>query len=72
VAPLQKAGIVSLVKKRTADMTLAIGDGMISSVYLFQIIISLWEKSREQNTRTKKMKKKEQSLVKNKDKIFFT
>ncbi|KAB2010279.1 hypothetical protein ES319_D10G227500v1 [Gossypium barbadense] len=27
VAPLQKAGIVSLVKKRTADMTLAIGDG---------------------------------------------
>ncbi|MBA0672804.1 hypothetical protein Goklo_025164 [Gossypium klotzschianum] len=27
VAPLQKAGIVSLVKKRTADMTLSIGDG---------------------------------------------
>ncbi|XP_061358473.1 phospholipid-transporting ATPase 1-like isoform X2 [Gastrolobium bilobum] len=27
VAPLQKAGIVSLVKNRTADMTLAIGDG---------------------------------------------
>ncbi|KAL5568715.1 hypothetical protein UlMin_025290 [Ulmus minor] len=27
VAPLQKAGIVNLVKKRTADMTLAIGDG---------------------------------------------
>ncbi|MBA0697336.1 hypothetical protein Goari_020879 [Gossypium aridum] len=27
VAPLQKAGIVSLVKKRTSDMTLAIGDG---------------------------------------------
>ncbi|XP_022765620.1 phospholipid-transporting ATPase 1-like isoform X2 [Durio zibethinus] len=27
VAPLQKAGIVSLVKKRTVDMTLAIGDG---------------------------------------------
>ncbi|KAL1079545.1 hypothetical protein V6Z11_D10G229300 [Gossypium hirsutum] len=27
VAPLQKAGIVSLVKKRTADKTLAIGDG---------------------------------------------
>ncbi|MBA0813602.1 hypothetical protein Gohar_027435 [Gossypium harknessii] len=27
VAPLQKAGIVSLVKKRTADMTLATGDG---------------------------------------------
>ncbi|XVE68522.1 hypothetical protein DITRI_Ditri09bG0074800 [Diplodiscus trichospermus] len=27
VAPLQKAGIVALVKKRAADMTLAIGDG---------------------------------------------
>lgn len=27
VAPLQKAGIVALVKKRTADITLAIGDG---------------------------------------------
>ncbi|KAM0849384.1 hypothetical protein ACQ4PT_053766 [Festuca glaucescens] len=27
VAPLQKAGIVDLVKKRTSDMTLAIGDG---------------------------------------------
>jgi phospholipid-transporting ATPase len=27
VAPLQKAGIVSLIKKRTDDMTLAIGDG---------------------------------------------
>lgn len=30
VAPLQKAGIVALVKNRTADMTLAIGDGMLS------------------------------------------
>ncbi|GAB2287519.1 Alanine--tRNA ligase, variant 2 [Dionaea muscipula] len=27
VAPLQKAGVVSLIKKRTDDMTLAIGDG---------------------------------------------
>ncbi|XP_054815958.1 phospholipid-transporting ATPase 1-like [Prosopis cineraria] len=27
VAPLQKAGIVSLVKNRTSDMTLAVGDG---------------------------------------------
>ncbi|KAL0413311.1 UNVERIFIED_CONTAM: Phospholipid-transporting ATPase 1 [Sesamum radiatum] len=27
VAPLQKAGIVALIKKRTEDMTLAIGDG---------------------------------------------
>ena len=30
VAPLQKAGIVALAKNRTADMTLAIGDGMLS------------------------------------------
>ncbi|KAH7667385.1 P-type ATPase subfamily IV protein [Dioscorea alata] len=28
VAPLQKAGIVSLMKKRTSDMSLSIGDGM--------------------------------------------
>ena len=28
VAPLQKAGIVDLIKKRTSDMTLAIGDGI--------------------------------------------
>ncbi|KAG0497020.1 hypothetical protein HPP92_001711 [Vanilla planifolia] len=27
VAPLQKAGVVALIKKRTDDMTLAIGDG---------------------------------------------
>lgn len=27
VAPLQKAGIVDLIKTRTDDMTLAIGDG---------------------------------------------
>ena len=27
VAPLQKAGIVNLIKSRTNDMTLAIGDG---------------------------------------------
>lgn len=27
MAPLQKAGIVALVKNRTRDMTLAIGDG---------------------------------------------
>ncbi|KAM1251816.1 hypothetical protein ACFX13_040726 [Malus domestica] len=27
VAPLQKAGIVALMKNRTTDMTLAIGDG---------------------------------------------
>jgi len=44
VAPLQKAGIVALVKKRTDDMTLAIGDGMKSTIYLFQIVISLQKK----------------------------
>ena len=27
MAPLQKAGIVALIKNRTDDMTLAIGDG---------------------------------------------
>lgn len=32
VAPLQKAGIVALVKNRTTDMTLAIGDGKYYSV----------------------------------------
>lgn len=30
VAPLQKAGIVDLIKSRTDDMTLAIGDGKFS------------------------------------------
>jgi hypothetical protein len=39
VAPLQKAGIVSLVKNRTSDMTLAIGDGMNYSLHLFQLLI---------------------------------
>lgn len=35
VAPLQKAGIVDLIKGRTDDMTLAIGDGelIISQQY---------------------------------------
>ena len=41
MAPLQKAGIVALVKNRTDDMTLAIGDGMKSSIYLFNIVIFL-------------------------------
>ena len=41
MAPLQKAGIVALVKNRTADMTLAIGDGMNSSTELFQIVVIL-------------------------------
>lgn len=41
MAPLQKAGIVALVKKRTSDMTLAIGDGMNFSVDLFQLGIPL-------------------------------
>lgn len=30
VAPLQKAGIVDLIKRRTNDMTLAIGDGELN------------------------------------------
>ena len=30
VAPLQKAGIVALVKNRTSDMTLAVGDGIFT------------------------------------------
>lgn len=29
VAPLQKAGIVDLIKSRTDDLTLAIGDGKL-------------------------------------------
>lgn len=32
VAPLQKAGIVALIKNRTDDMTLAIGDGKHSLI----------------------------------------
>jgi len=32
VAPLQKAGIVDLIKSRTDDMTLAIGDGELVSL----------------------------------------
>lgn len=39
VAPLQKAGIVALVKTRTSDMTLAIGDGNNNSVGLLKIIM---------------------------------
>lgn len=34
VAPLQKAGIVDLIKSRTSDMTLAIGDGEILNLNL--------------------------------------
>jgi len=37
VAPLQKAGIVDMIKSRTSDMTLAIGDGEILNLILFQI-----------------------------------
>lgn len=35
VAPLQKAGIVDLIKSRTNDMTLAIGDGRILIFFSF-------------------------------------
>lgn len=41
VAPLQKAGIVDLIKSRTNDMTLAIGDGefsiLLTRCYIFVI-----------------------------------
>ncbi|KAG4390514.1 hypothetical protein GLYMA_06G315466v4 [Glycine max] len=37
VAPLQKAGIVALVKNRTSDMTLAIGDGA-NDVSMIQMV----------------------------------
>jgi len=34
VAPLQKAGVVSLVKRRSGEMTLAVGDGMFLTHHL--------------------------------------
>lgn len=40
VAPLQKAGIVDLIKSRTDDMTLAIGDGELDS--FGEISASYW------------------------------
>jgi phospholipid-transporting ATPase len=37
VAPLQKAGIVDLIKSRTDDMTLAIGDGeLFCRIFILQ------------------------------------
>lgn len=36
MAPLQKAGIVDLVKSRTDDMTLAIGDGEFTCQWVQQ------------------------------------
>lgn len=45
MAPLQKAGIVALIKNRTDDMTLAIGDGnnLLSLVFFieFQTMIRI-------------------------------
>jgi hypothetical protein len=38
VAPLQKAGIVDLIKSRTDDMTLAIGDGKLSERERFTLL----------------------------------
>ena len=39
VAPLQKAGIVALIKNRTDDMTLAIGDGNVANLRIhFKLI----------------------------------
>lgn len=40
VAPLQKAGIVALIKNRTDDMTLAIGDGIIPSCFSYYDVFS--------------------------------
>lgn len=40
VAPLQKAGIVALIKNRTDDMTLAIGDGALCIIrYLKSLLL---------------------------------
>jgi hypothetical protein len=63
VAPLQKAGIVSLVKKRTADMTLAIGDGMISSVYLFHRLSILLGKKKKRTKHKDKENEKERKIT---------
>jgi len=43
VAPLQKAGIVALIKNRTDDMTLAIGDGIIPPASLIMVYFILYE-----------------------------
>lgn len=42
VAPLQKAGIVALIKKRTSDMTLAIGDGIHHFIILIATFLSIF------------------------------
>lgn len=48
VAPLQKAGIVILIKSRTDDMTLAIGDGNLEINTLLELLVaigfSFWDK----------------------------
>ena len=43
MAPLQKAGIVALIKNRTDDMTLAIGDGIIPPASLIMVYFILYE-----------------------------
>ena len=43
MAPLQKAGIVALIKNRTDDMTLAIGDGIIPPASLIMACFILYE-----------------------------
>jgi len=47
VAPLQKAGIVALIKNRTDDMTLAIGDGNYSQIDSFFFSFLCKERERE-------------------------
>ena len=49
VAPLQKAGIVDLIKTRNDDMTLAIGDGKSSLVLSSKIALVLSSKSHVNN-----------------------
>lgn len=41
MAPLQKAGIVALIKNRTDDMTLAIGDGTHLNTCVQSVLESL-------------------------------
>jgi len=42
VAPLQKAGVVSLVKRSSGQMTLAVGDGMFDSLLEIYYILALF------------------------------
>ncbi|KAF5739000.1 hypothetical protein HS088_TW12G00196 [Tripterygium wilfordii] len=63
LAPLQKAGIVDLIKSHTKDMTLAIGDGhhegMKNFVFAyFESLMEYWTAWREISPTTKDARKK--------------